>query len=187
MDKFTEKTIEIRSKLVISVYKKWIKKREKVLDVGCGNGVLSSILKKQLAISLTSCDIENYLKKDIPFVLMKKNSELPFSKNTFDVVMFNDILHHTSFSNQKKLLNEAFRIADRVVIFEDEPNWIETLVDWGINKFHNKNMPIVLTFRKHNEWMKVFKEMGINYEYKKIKRPFFYPLLHEAFSLSKNK
>jgi len=183
--KITEYTIQIRSRLLINTYRKWIKKNSRVLDAGCGNGVLSEILKRELNIKVTCCDIENYLKKDLPFVLMDNKSKLPFADNSFDVVMFNDCLHHTSYDNQKKLLKEAFRISNKVVLFEDEQNFIETIIDWGINKFHNRNMPIILTFRKPVQWMALFDSLKLKYKYEKVKKPLLYPLIHEAFCLYK--
>ncbi len=183
--KISEETIKIRSRLVVGVYQSWVKKRSKVLDVGCGNAVLSNILRNELTISLTGCDIEKYIKKDIPFVLLKNPTILPFENNSFDIVMFNDMLHHTSYANQKKLLKEGLRVSNKVLIYEDEPNLIETIVDWGINKIHNRHMPVILSFRKPAEWIKLFTELELTYEYKKVPKHFFYPLIHEAFCVSK--
>jgi ubiquinone/menaquinone biosynthesis C-methylase UbiE len=187
MNKLINITTGIRSRLIIEAYQNWVNKHDRVLDVGCGDGILSEILQKSLDIKLTGCDIENYFKTKIPFRIVKEESVLPFPKNSFDIVMFNDSLHHINMINQKKLLQEALRIANKILIFEDEPNWVETIVDWGINKFHNKNMPVTLSFRKPTQWIELFKDLDVKYKYKKVRKPFGYPLTHEAFYLYKTK
>lgn len=179
-----EFTTGIRSELVIEAYEGWLKKDERVLDVGCGDGILSEILQKRFSLKLTGCDIENYLKKEIPFVFMQNESALPFPDKSFDVVLMNDILHHTTFFNQKKLLKEALRVSHIVLIFEDEPTLAGSIVDWSINKFHNLHMPITLAFRKHTQWMQIFNDLGVTYHYKKVRKPLFYAFTHEAFLLS---
>lgn len=61
--------------------------------------------------------------------------------------MFNDALQHMEIPIQEKLLKEAFRVSERVLIFEDEHTLNGTIADWTINKFHNVRMPVKLTFR----------------------------------------
>src|SRR6187431_2474793 len=90
-------TSTYRGDLIFKAYKKYLKKRQRVLDVGCGNGVIGHHLQKKTEIKILGCDIENYLVRDIPFILMKSTTKLPFKKQSFDVVMLNDMLHHTTY------------------------------------------------------------------------------------------
>lgn len=92
-----------RARLIAEHYAKWLKPNEKVLDVGCGNGVVTKFLSEDLGVIIEGCDIENYLSKQIKFKIMEKHDELPYDDNSFDAVMFNDVLHHTSKTNQKKI------------------------------------------------------------------------------------
>jgi len=118
--KITEYTIQIRSRLLINTYRKWIKKNSRVLDAGCGNGVLSEILKRELNIKVTCCDIENYLKKDLPFVLMDNKSKLPFADNSFDTV----IAANVTGTYQDGYIPEAERIlknGGRLIVSFTEP------------------------------------------------------------------
>jgi SAM-dependent methyltransferase len=186
MGRFIEFTTGIRSELVIEAYSGWLKKNERVLDVGCGDAILSEIIKKKFNVKIIGCDVDNYIKKKIPFVSMKNESSLPFPDKSFDVVMFNDALHHTTSLNHKKLLKEAFRVADKVLIFEDEPTLIGSIADWSINKFHSLQMPVTLAFRHHSKWMSLFKSLGIVYQFKKVRKPFLYPFTHESFFLFKD-
>ena len=185
MGKLIEYTTGIRSKLLIEAYEGWLEKNKRILDIGCGDGILSEIIKKKFDVKIIGCDVDNYLKKKIPFVFMDDESLLPFSDKSFDLVMFNDALHHTTLANQKKLLKEAFRVSDNVIIFEDEPTLIGAITDWSINKFHSFRMPVTLTFRSHDNWMKVFKDLSVKYEFKRVRKPFMYPFTHEAFFLTK--
>jgi SAM-dependent methyltransferase len=187
MGKLTEFTTGLRSQLVIGTYKNWLRKHDRVLDAGCGDGILSAMLRDAFAIKVTGCDIDNYIQKDIPLTLMDNESSLPFPDKSFDVVMFNDALHHTSFINQTKLLKEAFRVSDTVLLFEDEPTVMGAIVEWSINKFHNWRMPLPFTFRSHSQWMHLFETLGIRYEFKEVRKPLLYPLTHEAFVLRMSK
>ncbi len=184
MSKITEFTTDIRSRLLISIYKAWLKKNEKVLDIGCGDGILSSIIIKNTNIRLTGCDISNYLKIKIPFVLMKSSGKLPFEDKSFDTVMLNDVLHHISFQDQENILKEAIRVAQKILIFEVEPTLSGMISDYIINKFHNINMPVPLTFRTKTDWQRLFEKLNLKALYIKPDCPFLYPFKHQAFLLT---
>jgi len=142
-------------------------------------------LINELQINLMGCDIANYLVEDIPFVRLKSHNKLPFKDRNFDIIMFNDMLHHTSFENQEKLITEGLRIAKKIVIFEVNPTILGNIFDFLLNKIHNPRMAIPLTFRTAVEWHNLFKKMGIKYQDKKVIRPLFYPFLHIGFLLKK--
>jgi ubiquinone/menaquinone biosynthesis C-methylase UbiE len=185
MYRLTNFTTNIRGQLLIETYKHWLNKNENVLDVGCGDGIMSSIIINKLGIKLTGCDIANYLQIKIPFALMTDETSLPFKKNSFDVVMLNDVLHHMSFENQEKIITECLRVAPKVILFEDEPTIIGSLTDYIINKFHNINMEVPLTFRSPHDWRVLFGSIGATSVYKKTRKPFLYPFTHESFLVRK--
>lgn len=178
-------TSKYRGKLIIDAYRKWIKRGETVLDVGCGNGVVSNEIKNQFKLNLTGCDVMSYLTENIPFIKMKSEDKLPFRTKSFDIAMFNDVLHHTSFATQQKLLVEALRVADKVLIFEVKPTIVGIIADYLLNKVHNKNMNIPFTFRTVGGWQALFKSLGIKYGSLEVKRPLFYPFSHIVFYLQK--
>lgn len=182
----TNITTGYRSKLLIHEYKKWLKTGEKVLDAGCGDGLMSSILKDKLKINVTGCDIENYLKTNIHFILMRDQISLPFKNKSFECVMFNDVLHHMSYENQLALLHEALRVSNKVLLFEVEPTIMGIFADYIINKFHHLSMNVPLTFRSSGEWIKLFKHLNIRYTHMKINKPVLYPFTHQAFLLQKD-
>ncbi len=156
-----------------------------MLDVGCGNGVVSAKLKKSLKINLTGCDVINYLSHDIQYVKMQNKEKLPFNKYSFDVTMFNDVLHHTEKENQLKLLDEAFRVSKRILIFEVQPTIRGKIFDYLLNKIHNLGMNIPFAFRTIDEWQLLFKKKGYKFKTESISSPFLYPFKHIAFLLEK--
>lgn len=183
----TALTTKYRSNLIISTYKNWLKGSVKALDIGCGTGIVSWQLKKHFNLKLIGCDVEKYLRVDINFVLMERPNRLPFKNNSFEMVFFNDVLHHTTKDNQEKLLKEALRVAQKVVIFEDKPTLVNKIFDILLNKIHNPNMSLDLTHRKVREWQTLFKKIGAKVQTVHVKRPTFYPLSHVAFLLTKKK
>lgn len=178
-------TSPFRAKIIAKTYKSWIRPNEKVLDIGCGNGVVSILLKKYLRINITGCDRDKYLTKTINYKSMVNDSKLPFKDNAFDVAMFNDVLHHTDYDNQVKLIREAMRIAKKVAIFELKPTIIGKLLDYILNKIHNPRMNIPFTYRSPNSWEDIFKKNKIFFRKKTVPSPFLYPFTHIAYLLLK--
>ena len=177
-------TTPYRAQLILSAYKKWFKKDGKALDVGCGTGIVANILKRELGIKITGCDIKNYLVYNIPFVKIN-GDKLPFPKHSFDVVLFNDVLHHIDKSKQEQVLNEALRVGKNVFIFEIEPSISGKIFDIILNKFHYGDLAVPLAFRNTTEWKQMFKTISANSEYIKLKRPFWYPFTHLVFKVTK--
>jgi len=81
-----EKVVEILSK----------ESRGRVLDVGCGDGHLSWQLKKE-GFNVIACDLDErrfkYTNK-IEFKRCDLNEELPFPENSFDYVLFLEVIEH---------------------------------------------------------------------------------------------
>jgi len=179
-------TSVFRGKLIAGTYTGWVNNyRIRILDIGCGTGVVGHELMKTFSFrKLVGCDIENYLLVDIPFTKLRSLNKLPFKNKEFDVAMFNDVLHHTSFNNQKALINESLRVATNTLLFELKPTWLGKRLDLLINKIHNPRMNIPFTYRKPEEWEKLFKNMDLKYELKTVKSPFWYPFSHIAYKIS---
>lgn len=179
-----EFTLKYRSRIVINAIFSFLSENKKVLDIGCGNGVVSYEIKKFFSCNLIGTDIFNYFKKDIDFKQMRKEDELDFSNKEFDIGLFIDVLHHTPFKAQVKLIREALRVCSEVLIFEVKPTFIAKAVDYLINKTHNSNMPILLTHRTKEEWIKLFSNNNIYFKFYKVKKPiFYYPSTNYLFYL----
>lgn len=94
-----------------------LKKGEKILEVGCGNGYYLSLLNRLgLKINLAGIDTDKAALKDaVKFVGNKKvrliladASKIPFASNTFDRIVMSEVIEHVE--NEGKVLKEAYRV-----------------------------------------------------------------------------
>jgi len=140
----------------------YLESGDKVLDFGCGSGVVGKRLVDDFGVDLTGVDVIDVRRENIPFEKIG-GDKVPFSDNYFAHAIVSSVLHHTS--NHKEILDELKRVCkSNIFIFEDTPsnfaerisceihghtfNWL-----WGVPKRHK--------FRSREEWSKVFKEVGL--------------------------
>lgn len=180
----TKLTSSYRSKLILEAYGNWIKKGDKVLDIGCGNGIITNFLNQKLDIKITGCDVKNHLIFKIPFIKME-SGKLPFRKKVFDVSLLNDVLHHISRDEQITLINQTLQVSDKLLIFEAEPTLTSKVADILLNKFHYGDLKAPLTFRGAAEWNKLFKSLALKTKTIKLEKAFWYPFSHIAFEIRK--
>jgi len=178
----TKITSSYRCKLIIETYKNWLKKGNRVLDVGSGNGIITKSLMDYFSVKITGSDVKNYLIYDLPFVKIN-GRELPFTNNEFDIVMLNDVLHHIPFENQERLIRESSRVARKVLIFEAKPTILGKITDVVLNKYHYGDLKIPLSFRNTKNWQKLFKKLSLKSKVVELKKPLWYPFSHIAFEL----
>ena len=94
---------------------------EKILDLGCGTGLVSRILKKKYPKSIVvGIDTDkrslsaaktaaNRSEMNIKYV--QGNSErLPFKKNMFDIVVIGLMMHHAEKSKRGQIMREVYRV-----------------------------------------------------------------------------
>lgn len=141
----------------------FIKAEDKILDIGCGNGIFSKKLKDFFHADLIGVDLQDRRTADIPFKLVS-GENLPFADNTFDVVFINFLLHHTS--DCQKVLAEAKRVSKRkIIIYEDlKENFIDDL-SFLFHKFTYKLFfrpyNLIVSFKSEKEWEEIFKNLGL--------------------------
>lgn len=82
--------------------------KSRVLDIGCGKGLIAKTLKKYCK-ELIAIDIEDkrLIKGDYKFILVK-DENLPFEDNYFDIVISNQVIEHVD--NQDLHIKEIFRV-----------------------------------------------------------------------------
>jgi len=90
----------------------------KVLDLGCGDGLLLEKLKENgidgLGLDISDQAVKKCRARGLSAELINlENSVLPFSANEFKFVAMLDILEHLYYP--KALLLEASRVADKVI------------------------------------------------------------------------
>ena len=96
---------------------KLIPQHAAVLDVGCGDGLLASLVQ-QLRPDLNISGIEVLVRNQTAIPIMPFDGEhIPSADHSVDVVMFVDVLHHTR--DQMVLLREAKRVARQCILIKD--------------------------------------------------------------------
>jgi len=161
----------------------FIEKGSKILDLGCGPGIVGKTLQDFFQTEVIGVDIKDKRIFPIPFEIID-GYQLPFPENSFDVVFISYVLHHSS--NPLSLLKEAKRVSDKkIIIYEDLPEgFLSKLICWlhnlTFNRFfqHQNTLPF---FKSEKEWEKIFQEIGLNIFFKKRINNF--PIKKELFIL----
>jgi ubiquinone/menaquinone biosynthesis C-methylase UbiE len=151
---------EIRVNRLLNSFKEDIKPNMKILDVGCGDGKFTEVLKENLGfdIKLMGIDIESRLIKYSFFMILK--NKFPFNTRQFDIAMLNDVLHHVDKDKQIDLIKESLRVADKVIITEAPNDNITKTIDIICNELYYSNPHIALSHRGFDEWVELFRNNG---------------------------
>lgn len=100
-----------RYQQVVSLIPK--KKDLKILDIGCGDGVLLSLIPKgkKFGVDLDK-DSLNYARNQVKGKFIRAQAtKLPFSNNFFDIVVTTELIEH--LVKPKRLISEAARVLKR--------------------------------------------------------------------------
>lgn len=145
----------------------FIKKGSKILDLGCGSGIIGKEFQKFFQADLIGVDVKDLRVFDIPFKIID-GKFLPFPEKTFDVVLVNYVLHHSG--DPIFLLKEAKRVGQKIIVYEDLPEgFLSRMILWlhgtSFDKvFGNLNRT---SFKKGQEWEENFNQAGLNLIFKK--------------------
>ncbi|MFZ0317575.1 MAG: class I SAM-dependent methyltransferase [Candidatus Sulfotelmatobacter sp.] len=89
----------------------------RILDVGCGDGLISAVLQSHRPdLTLRGIDVLPRSHTHIPVEIFD-GFRIPFADQSFDTVLFSDVLHHTP--DPAVLLREAHRVAAHSVLLKD--------------------------------------------------------------------
>ncbi|MCK4732830.1 MAG: class I SAM-dependent methyltransferase [Methanophagales archaeon] len=127
---------------------------KKVLEVGCGIGVLSSYLSEKYEWEVTGIDLDpeqikkaknDYRENKYLKFLETDATKLPFGNSEFDLVLSVDALHH--IPNRNRAFDEISRVL--------EPNGFYVLVDIALPRFFGKfSIPVdkVINYMKRSSF-----------------------------------
>ncbi|MFQ5902854.1 MAG: class I SAM-dependent methyltransferase [Candidatus Binatia bacterium] len=98
----------------------------RVLDVGCGNGVFTSLFSEISPFVVGLDYSEHMLRSNSVRVLLRGKGEgLPLKDGSFDVVFVSNLLHHSA--NPRIIVGEMARVSRRYIVLL-EPNWLNPLM-----------------------------------------------------------
>jgi len=137
-----------------------------MLDVGTGDGQIAlSIARRQPGTQVQGIDIMRRPRSHIPVSLFD-GTTIPFEDNSFDVITFVDVLHHTG--DPLLLLREAARVARQAVVIKDHlsENALDNLtlrfMDWVGNAPHGVVLPY--NYGSRRDWTGWFDAAGLRIE-----------------------
>jgi len=139
-------------------------KNATVLDVGCGDGTLDSlILRSRPDLVINGIDVLVRPHTLIPVVPFDGNT-IPYPNQAFDVVMFVDVLHHTD--DPTVLLREAKRVARQAIVLKDHTKDgvlagpTLRFMDWVGNRHHGVVLPY--NYWTHDQWERALIDLGLS-------------------------
>lgn len=149
--------------------KNWLKKRNKIVDIGCGLGHLTSFWQA-MGIDNDPQAIK-IAKKHFPqtkFILSDVTKKLPFKTNSIDALICYNILEHLTNKARRKFFNQAKRILKKNGIFiagyADEDYWFNRLLAFLIPNYGIKDPTHLVSwkvsdFKKEvSKYFKIVKE-----------------------------
>ncbi len=134
-----------------------------ILDVGCGDGRIASTIKMHRPdVTVHGIDVHVRESSLIP-VTNFDGEQIPFEDQTFDIVMFVDVLHHTD--DPTILLREAARVSKAAILIKDHndegllSNLTLRVMDWVGNKPHGVSLPY--NYWKRQAWDSAFSSLSL--------------------------
>lgn len=174
-----------RTRLLLDGYTNAITRGARILDLGCGNGAIAKTVANAFEASVVGVDVENFLEYDFPFRLIADH-KLPFDDESFDVVMINDMLHHTASDRQEDSIREAIRVGRKVLIFETEPTMLAKCLDVVMNwVVYGGREATPLSHRTPREWGILIEGLGATCLVRRLNVPLYYPLRHFTLVIEK--
>jgi SAM-dependent methyltransferase len=154
---------ERRTRVLAEMLAAQIPQRASVLDIGCGDGTIASLIKKLRPDGAVQ-GVEFQVRPGCKIECRAFDGlSLPFPDASFDVCLFVDVLHHTE--DPSNLLREAARVSRSFVLLKDHlgENFIDDVtlrfMDWVGNRPHG----VVLTYnyQSREQWTKHFSNCGL--------------------------
>lgn len=138
----------------------------RILDVGCGDGLLASrLLSRRPDLAIDGVDVLVREHTHIP-VREFDGTTLPFADQSYDAVLFSDVLHHTG--DPLILQQEAYRVASGHVLIKD--HFVKgfaaatrlRLMDWVGNARFGVSLPY--NYWREHQWTEAWHAIGLRRE-----------------------
>jgi ubiquinone/menaquinone biosynthesis C-methylase UbiE len=158
---------------------------DRVLDVGCGNGVLLSrvLAHARTPAGVTGMGVERFPRGgEAVEVQGYDGKRLPHADGAWDVVICADVLHHEP--DHERLLREVARVSRRLVIVKDHARegvtgWLRiSLMDWAANAPYG--VRCLYRYLSVREWRALFASLDLGVE-RELHPMRLYPGVWETF------
>ncbi|MDO8498036.1 MAG: methyltransferase domain-containing protein [bacterium] len=149
-----------------SFYSDFLKKKDKILDIGTGSGYTAQYIKSQKKdIEIHGLDIFNLLKVDIP-IFIYDGKKFPFSDILYDDSLLFYVIHHVR--DYKKLLEETIRVTKRNIIVIEEFNMPEAEYKIELEKEKRtlKAIGLPTSFYQHNFKKEELEDLFLSFSLK---------------------
>jgi len=151
-----------RKNLLSTIFSDLLHEGASVLDIGCGDGKIDYLITQKKDVDILGVDV---LVRDKTYVPVQEfdGENLPFEDDSFDTVLFIDVLHH--IDNPAAILKEAKRVARKNIIIKDHLQkgafafTTLKLMDYVGNAHYGVNLNY--NYLKQENWNELFKEVGI--------------------------
>ncbi|MBM4133680.1 MAG: class I SAM-dependent methyltransferase [Nitrospira sp.] len=135
----------------------------KVLDVGCGDGMIDALIQRQRPdLVVSGIDVLVRSHAQIP-VAPFDGRTIPYGTGSFDAVVLVDVLHHAE--SPDALLREAARVSRECLVLKDHikegvlADQTLRLMDWVGNARHGVTLPY--HYWTEREWQAAFVRLDL--------------------------
>lgn len=151
-----------RMDLLSDIISRQLKNGAKVLDIGCGDGKIDKLIMQKKDVDIYGVDV---LVRGTTYISVQEydGERLPYEDNSFDTIIFIDVLHHikTPFT----IMQEAARVAKSNIIIKDHFKKgilaYSTLkfMDYVGNAHYGVNLPY--NYMTEIEWEQLFNQLNL--------------------------
>jgi len=136
----------------------------KLLDVGCGDGKLASVLSERVP-GIEMRGVEVLPRMDCAVKCDKfDGAHLPFPDHSFDGSLFVDVLHHAK--DPLAILQDACRVSRKFILIKDHlaenrfDHWTLRIMDWIGNRPHGVVLPY--SYLPSARWQEIYTQLGLS-------------------------
>jgi SAM-dependent methyltransferase len=155
-----------RTRVLAELLAAQVPRRASVLDVGCGDGTIASLMM-QLRADISIEGVEFMLRPSCKIECHSfDGARLPYPDASFDVCLFVDVLHH--MQDPMTLLREAVRVTRDFVLLKDhlDENILDDItlrfMDWVGNRPHG--VLLMYNYLGRKQWAEYFSMCGLKEE-----------------------
>jgi len=152
--------LQKRAEGMILEIESYLKKGDRILDIGCGGCHIAKQLKEK-GYTVVPLDIKNEssFKEIVPIIYDGK--KIPFEDNSFDVALLLTVLHH--IRDPIMILGEAKRVSRRIVIIEDlYDGWFQKYLTFAMDSILNTEFfGHPHSNKTQTEWEAIFRALDL--------------------------